>query len=59
MNWIVLSALLIVYPLFGLSIYWIRNLLAKTQNFNFIVIAPAGISFIIGISILFYSISTM
>jgi multisubunit Na+/H+ antiporter MnhC subunit len=59
MNWFLLSACFIVYPLFGIGIYLVRNRLAKTKDFSIAVFAPAGISFLLGIGILVYSVSTM
>lgn len=57
MNWLLIGLVLIVYPLFGLAIYLIRNKLANTKNFNVIVFAPILISFILGIGFLGYALS--
>jgi len=54
MNLLWFALVLIVYPAFGLSIYFIRNRLAKTSNFSYAVLAPAVISFILGIGLLVY-----
>lgn len=59
MNWFVISAVLIVYPLFGVSIYLIRNRLYKIQNFSYVILIPIGLSFVIGIGMLAYALATM
>ena len=59
MNLLWFALVLIVYPLFGLSIYYIRNRLAKTSNFSYAVLAPAVISFVLGIGMLIYALTTM
>ncbi|MCB0804050.1 MAG: hypothetical protein HND54_00035 [Bacteroidetes bacterium] len=56
MNWLLIGAALIVYPLFGLSILYIRNRLGKTNNMNLLILAPIGLSFILGFGILLFSI---
>lgn len=59
MNWFLLGACLIVYPLFGISIYLIRTRLTHIKNFSYVVMAPIFLSFIIGIGILGYAITTI
>ena len=56
MNWFVLAAVFIVYPLFGITLYLIRNRLAKTQNFSYAVLLPVGLSFMLGIGMLAYAV---
>ncbi|MBL4592314.1 MAG: hypothetical protein JKX68_00695 [Flavobacteriales bacterium] len=59
MNWFVLSACLIVYPLFGLSIYLLRNRLDKIQNFSYVILMPIGLSFVLGVGVLAYAVASM
>lgn len=59
MNWFVISAVLIVYPLFGVSIYLIRNRLNKIQNFSYVILIPIGLSFVIGIGLMAFALATM
>lgn len=56
MNWLLIGLVLTVYPLFGLAIILVKNKLAKTQNFNTLIFAPALISFVLGIGFLGYSL---
>lgn len=56
MNWYILGALLVVYPLFGLSIIYVRNRLGKTKNPARITLVPAFISFVLGIGFMVYAI---
>ena len=56
MNWFVFSAVLIVYPLFGLALYLIRTRLSKIQNFSYTIFLPVGLSFILGIATLAYAV---
>lgn len=58
MNWFVLSACLIIYPLFGMVIYIIRNRLYKIHNFSYIILTPIALSFFFGMIILAYAIAT-
>ena len=57
MNWLLIGLVLIVYPLFGVAIILVKNKLAKTQNFNFLIFAPALISFVLGIIFLGVSLA--
>jgi len=59
MNLLWFALVLIVYPMFGVSIYLIRNRLAKSSNYSYAIIYPAVISFILGIGMLVYALLTM
>ena len=59
MNWFVIGAVCIAYPLFGIAIYIIRNRLTNIKDFSYVIMAPIFLSFIIGIGILGYAITTM
>ena len=56
MNWFIIAAVCITYPLFGVGIYLVRNRLYKIQNFNYVVMAPIVLSFVIGIGILGFAL---
>jgi len=58
MSWIVIGLVLIVYPLFGVAIYLIRNKLTNIRNFNVIVFAPAVISFVLGLGFMAYALAS-
>ncbi len=56
MNLFLIASTLIIYPLFGLMIYFIRNRLGKAQNIGYLVFVPIILSFLVGVGILFYSL---
>ena len=57
MNWMLVSLVLIVYPLFGVVFYLVRNKLAHIKEFHVIVFAPALISFVLGIGLLAFALT--
>jgi len=59
MNWIVVSLVLIVYPLFGVVFCLVKNKLANLKEFNVIIFAPVLISFVLGIGLLAFALTTM
>lgn len=59
MNWIVVSLVLIVYPLFGVVFCLVKNKLANLKEFNIIIFAPVLISFVLGIGLLAFALTTM
>jgi hypothetical protein len=59
MNLMWFALVLIVYPLFGVGIYLIRNRLAKKNKFSYYFLAPALISFVLGIGMLLYALTSI
>jgi len=57
-NIYLIGLILIAYPLFGLGIIWLKNILGDPKKPVGLVFLPIAISFFVGIFLLGYSIST-
>jgi len=59
MNWMLVSLVLILYPLFGVVFCLVKAKLANIKEFNVIIFAPALISFVLGVGLLAFALTTM
>ncbi len=58
-NLLLIGLILTIYPLFGFMIIFIKNRLGKTKKIHAFIIAPVGLSFVLGIGLLIYAILSM